>query len=154
MPGQSCGGKNNWKLTFYSTSRRQREYVCVTTESGTSLLKPQRLPCDTPPPKRQHQLLPNSCVNWGPSIQIYEPMGPFSFKPPQYNHYKIFLNGGWAIAPLVKGLPYKYEDVSLDCPHKKLMQQLSSIASVGGSHWRSQANNLDKRQALQWKMLS
>jgi hypothetical protein len=83
MPGQSCGGKNNWKLTFYSTSRRQREYVCVTTESGTSLLKPQRLPCDTPPPKRQHQLLPNSCVNWGPSIQLYDPMGPFSFKPSQ-----------------------------------------------------------------------
>lgn len=79
MVEQSGGGKN-WKLTFYSTSRRQREYVYVNTGNSINLLK---LHCDTPPPKCPYQLLPNSFINWGPSIQIYDPMRPFSFKPPQ-----------------------------------------------------------------------
>lgn len=43
MMGEQSDGEN-WKLIFYSTSRRQSKYVCVTTGNGTSLFKPQRLP--------------------------------------------------------------------------------------------------------------
>jgi hypothetical protein len=39
---------------------------------------------DTAPPRRPHLLILPNNSNWEPSIQIYESMGPFSFKPPQY----------------------------------------------------------------------
>lgn len=40
-------------------------------------------PSNTFPPTKPHlPVLSNTSAPWGPSIQIYEPCGPFSLKPP------------------------------------------------------------------------
>lgn len=33
---------------------------------------------------------PNSSSNWGVSVQKYEPLGPFSFKPQHYMHVSLY----------------------------------------------------------------
>jgi hypothetical protein len=76
--GREGGRERERERERQREKERERE-----TQNNESHLKPPGLPHDILCSTRPHILiLPKQFHQWGPSIQTYEPMGPFSFKLP------------------------------------------------------------------------